>query len=475
MGGRFKPLSDSRIQQIDLTARGILRNIGCSCDSESVTNLLLDAGAVRLENSRIGFPDDVVDETLAAANRQLVLCGQDPVHDLKLEPTQVYLGTGGASPNVIDLDTGVYRPSSLRDLYDLARLVDGLDNIQFFSRPVVAGDMDTPKLLDLNTAFAALKGTSKHVCTSISCPSHVGPVAKMCHAIAGGRGAFTERPFLSVLVNHVASPLRLVGEACEVLVAAVRHGLPVHINSFSLLGASTPVTIAGTLAQNIAETMAGVLLACSVDPKAAFVFGPRPMVTDLRTGALTGGSGEQAFLTASAVQLSRHLDLPNSTIAGATDSKAADAQSGYEKALSVTMAAHAGCNLITQACGTQASLMACSFGGMVVDNDMLGSILRSLHDHDLGAVDKAEASILEAVEGDGHFLGHTETMQRMKTDFLYPLVADRTSHEAWTENGSRQVIDRARDLAISILQQHHPSHLDAGIEAGLRKRFPLRL
>ncbi len=387
----------------------------------------------------------------------------------------MYLGTGGASPHVIDLETGAYRPSSLQDLYDLARLVDGLNNIHFFSRPVVAGDMDTPKLLDINTAFVALKGTSKHVCTSISWPSHVSLIAEMCYAIAGSREAFMERPFLSVLVNHVASPLRLVGEACEVLVAAIRHGLPVHINSFSLLGASTPVTIAGTLAQNIAETIAGVVLAYSVNPAAAFVFGPRPMVTDLRTGALTGGGGEQAFLTASAVQLSRHLDLPNSTIAGATDSKIADAQSGYEKSLSVTMAAHAGCNLITQACGTQASLMACSYGGMVVDNDMLGSILRSLHRHDLGAVDAVEESILEAVEGDGHFLGHPETIRRMKTDFLYPQVADRKSHEAWIEDGSRQVIDRARDLASSILRQQRPSHLDASIEAGLRKKFPIRL
>ena len=158
----------------------------------------------------------------------------------------------------------------------------------------------------------------------------------------------------------------------------MRQGLPVHVNTFGQLGASSPVTIAGCVAQTMAETLAGLVVAWLIDPAVTAICGPRPMITDLRTGGMAGGAGEQAMLTAIAVQMTGFLDLPNSTIAGASDSKISDAQSGYEKCLTVSMAAQSGANLITQACGMQAGLMGCSFESYVIDNEMLGAVLRAL-------------------------------------------------------------------------------------------------
>jgi trimethylamine--corrinoid protein Co-methyltransferase len=297
----------------------------------------------------------------------------------------------------------------------------------------------------------------------------------MCATIAGSPEAFREKPFLSLNINHVVPPLRFDPDACDVLIEAVRLGIPVSVNTFGQLGASSPVTIAGSVTQTIAETLAGVVVAWAADPGARVIFGPRPMVTDLRTGAMSGGGGEQALLTATAIQMARHYGLPNSTIAGATDSKLADAQAGFEKALNVSLAVQAGCNIITQACGVQASLMGASFEAYVIDNDMLGAILRSASQLEVSPQTVSPAMISEVVRGEGHFLGHADTFARMQSDFLYPRIADRRSPAEWEADGAKDIRQVAHDRAQEILAQHFPGHLNEATITSLRQSCDIRL
>ena len=216
---------------------------------------------------------------------------------------------------------------------------------------MVARDMPDDTLLDLNTAYASLSGTQKHVLTSASSAESVRDIAALCYEIAGSKEAFRDRPFLSLSINHAVPPLRFSDDACDVLLAAAEQGIPCHVNTFGQLGASSPVTIAGCVAQTISETLAGLVVAWLANPDGVVIFGPRPIITDLRTGGMAGGCGEQAMLTATSVRVAQYSDLPNSTIAGATDSKAVDAQSGFEKCISVSLAAQTGANMITQSCG----------------------------------------------------------------------------------------------------------------------------
>jgi trimethylamine--corrinoid protein Co-methyltransferase len=167
------------------------------------------------------------------------------------------------------------------------------------------------------------------------------------------------------------------------------------------------------------------------------------MLTDLRTGAMSGGSPEGAIAMAASAQMANYYGLPGSTIAGATDSKVADAQSGYEKSLAVTLAAQAGSNLITQAAGMQASLMGCALESYVIDNDMLGGIMKSLSAIEVSDETLALDAIEQVVHGEGHFLGRPETLERMQTDFVYPDIGDRRGIDEWQADGSRD-IRRAR-------------------------------
>lgn len=474
-GGRLSVLSEAQIAAIHAASLTLLDDLGLSEAPPEAVRLVTDAGGRLGDDGRLTFPPDLVTRALDGLSRGFTLHGRAPGLDLDLSEARVHAGTGGAAPRILDPGAARFRPSTLADLYDAARLVDRLDNIRFFSRSLVATDMPDARALDLNTAFAALAGTARHVMVSASAPAHLGDIAALCAAVAGGAEAFRARPFLSLNVNHVVPPMRFSPEAVEVLIAAARAGLPVMVNTFGQLGASSPVTVAGCLAQSNAETLAGMVIAWAAEPGVRAVYGARPMVTDLRSGGMAGGSGEQALLTAAATQLARHYGLANSTIAGATDSKIPDAQAGYEKALTVTLAAQAGANLITQAAGMQAGLMGASLEAYVIDDDMIGAALRTLAPVEVSPETLSPAMIAETIRAEGHFLGHAETYRRMRTDFLYPGLADRHPVERWEEAGSPDIRAGAQAAAREILARHFPDHLAPGLVADLRRRFDIRL
>ena len=474
-GGRYQPLDPDDLPQIDQAARTILADVGMAEAPDIVVEHVTRAGGNLDADGRLHFSRELIENALQGLARDFTLCGQDPAYDMRLEAARVHVGSGGAAPLIRDLDSGSYRESMLRDLYDAARLVDCLDNIHFFSRSLVARDMPDAQTLDINTAYACLAGTRKHVFAAATEAASVEQIAEMCYLVAGSREAFEARPFLSLNCNIPVPPLRFDAESCAVAAAAVRCGIPLHANTFGQMGASSPVTLAGTIAQTIAETLSGMIFAWLIDPRARVIFGTRPMLTDLRTGAMSGGSPEGAIAMAASAQMGSFYGLVNSTIAGATDSKLADAQSGYEKALSVTLAAQAGSNLVTQAAGMQASLMGCALESYVIDNDMLGSILQSLAPVEVSDETLALQAIDEVAHGEGHFLGRAETLERMQSDFVYPQIADRRGIEEWQADGAKDIHQVAVERTREILDRHYPKHIPDEVDAILRERFDIRL
>lgn len=469
-GGTWRPMCDQDCQRMAEAAIQILTDIGVSQAPPIMCEAITAAGG-KLHDGRLLFSQAQIADYLMRARSDLLLAGQRPEHDLKVGGTAVYAGTGGAAPYVADQALGGFRPSSLADLYQAARLADALEHLQFFARSLVARDIDDPLRLDLSTAAACLMGTAKHVMVQASQARHVEDIAALCYRVAGGEAAFRARPFLSLNVNHAVPPLRMHAEAIEVMAAAARAGIPVHANVFGQLGASSPVTLAGSVAQTLAETLAGLVFLDTLVPGAAAVAGPRAMITDLRSGGMAGGAGEQVLATGMAVQVLRLWDLPCSVIAGATDSKRADFQAGYEKAMTIASAAQAGANLITQAAGTQAGLMAMSPAAMVADNDMLGAVLRSLSPVVVDEETLALASIKAVVEGEGHFLGQPETYARMRSDFLYPKLADRSALEAWMAAPTADMEARAWQQARALAKTHWPTHGDLQTRRAILQDF----
>ncbi len=475
VGGRYEPLTKRDIDAIHLAVLELLETLGLSDAPQCMIDIVTSHGGTYTHDGRLRFPRQLVSKAIADIRRDVVLWSRRNGYHLKLSGTRVHVGTGGAAPRIYDFKSNSYRETTVSDLYDMARIVDLQEHIHFFSRPVVATDAPNSFDLDVNTLYACSAGTSKHICMSVTDPENVKTIAEICYSVAGGEQEFRTRPFVTVMATHVVPPMRFATESCEVVEQAVRYGLPVQLISAGQMGATSPVTLAGSIVQAVAESLAGVTFAWLVDPNATIIFAPKPLVSDLRTGAMCGGGGEQAVVMAAAAQVGRHYGLPVACIAGYSDSKVHDAQAGYEKNLSVTLAAHAGCNMISHACGTLASMLGSSLESFVIDNDMLGGVLRSIHGVEVNRETIAADAIHDVVLGEGHYLGHAQTLERMKSDYVYPQVADRQTPDAWQADGSQDMLERARATVREILNTHQPNYLAPDVDAKLRERFNILL
>ncbi|NOD77815.1 MULTISPECIES: trimethylamine methyltransferase family protein [unclassified Ruegeria] len=475
IGGQFMPLDNSKLVHITDTAFDILEKIGVSGAPEDIRTLALENGATERADGRITFSRTLVEDIIAGACKRVELPGFNRDRGIEVGGGRVHIGTGGAAVQVLDAATNTFRDSTLQDLYSLMRIVDACDSIHYSLRPVVARDLEDPLTLDINTAFAAMKATSKPIGTSFFEPASVTPVVEMFDAALGANGAFKAQPFCFASVCHVVPPLTLAEEACGVMRECVRLGIPLQICSAAQAGATSPAALAGALAQGLAESLAGLVLVNMMQPGFPCILAFLPFISDLRTGAMTGGSGEAAVANAAAAQLLLNLGLPSTVSAGMTDAKTADAQSGYEKGYTIALAAQGGADMINLSVGMLGSIMAASKEALVIDNDMCGAILRSVRGVEMfeGSIDLD--MIEQVVTGEGHFLGTAQTLDLMTKEYVYPSLGDRQSVNDWLESGAQTVWDKAIARVAEIEAQPAPSHLPADIEAALRARLPIHL
>ena len=476
IGGRYQPLSESEVGRIHGAALDVLEQIGLARAIPSCIELFTEAGATMTDEGRLLIPRALVEDALAKAGRHFVLHGRDPRHDLEPWGKKVHFGTAGAAVHMVDSETGVYRDTLLTDLYDVARLIDRLDNIHFFQRSLVARDMIDPRDLDFNTCYACVAGTTKHVGSSWVDPAHLAETMEMLHLIAGGEKQWRERPFVSMSACFVVPPLNFAEDACRCLEAGVRAGMPILLLAAGQAGATSPAALPGAVVQEVAEVLAGLVYVNLIVPGHPAMFGAWPFVSDLRTGAMSGGSGEQALLMAACAQMAHFYDLTGAVAAGMTDSKLPDAQSGYEKGYTQALSGLAGGNLIYESAGMHASLLGVCYESFVVDNDIIGSVLRAVRGFEVTEDNLSVEAIRETcIGGVGHFLGSAQTLELMERDYIYPEVGDRTSPKEWAEQGSKDILQHARARVEKILSSHYPTYIDPAVDAQIREKFDVFL
>ncbi len=475
LGGGYQPLSQQNVSAIYQAALHVLATTGLKDATDTVRAAALARGCDEDQDGRLRFPNTLVEEIIAGAGRNFTLHGQTPDKDIQIKDGHVHFATGGAAVKMLDSETKAYRPSTLADLYDLARVCDTLNNIQWFARPVVATDIEDWRELDLNTVYAIAKGTTKHLGTSIVLDSHVAEIIDLLDMMVGRTGAFAERPFLSVHATTIVSPLTFAKDSSDVATAAARAGMPILSQTGPMAGATAPAALAGTLVQTVAEALAGLIAINLVKPGHPVIASGWPFVVDLRTGSFSGGSGEQALLGAGFAQVMRSLKLPSGTPAGMADSKVPDNQSGYEKALTVAMAAMAGPDFVYESIGMLGGLLGCSLEAMVIDDEMISSIRRTMRGIEVNDATISTDLIDQTARGIGHFLGAEQTMSLMESEYVYPILGDRLSPEDWAEKGSRDIWDRATERVKTILAQPEPDHISAQADAAVRAKYPIRM
>ena len=474
-GGHYRPLAPGDVERIHQASLEVLERVGIEVPPSEGREIFRAAGArMDDETNRVYISRSMVEDALATAQNEVLLAGRDPEHDMVLGGTRVYMGTGGAAVKVLDLETGRARESTLADVAQVGRLVDALDNIHFYLRCCVARDVAN-ELLDINTFYAAVANTGKHVTGNCYSVDSVRDVLEMAELIAGSPEALRERPFISFVTCWTVSPLRYAPETVDVLTEVVRQEMPVFLSSAPQSGATSPAALAGSLVQINAEELSGIVFTQLVKPGTPVVLGYVPSVSDLRTGNFVGGAPEFALMHAAVAQLGQFYNLPVYNSSGLTDAKVPDIQAGYEKGITSLAAALAGANYIHHSAGFLESMLTVAYEQYVIDDDVNGSIMRMVRGIEVNDETLSVDVIEQVCRGEGHYLGTQQSLELMNSEYYYPHTGDRQRRQDWEAAGSQDMWQRARERAREILRSHRPPPLPPGADEAIRQRFEIVL
>jgi trimethylamine--corrinoid protein Co-methyltransferase len=293
----------------------------------------------------------------------------------------------------------------------------------------------------------------------------------MIHRIAGGEAAWRARPFISNSNCFVVPPMKFAEESCMAMESCIRGGMPVLLLSAGQAGATAPAPIALAIVQAVAECLAGVVYVNAMAPGHPAIFGTWPFVSDLRTGAMSGGSAEQALLTAGCAQMHHFYGLPGGAAAGISDSKLPDMQAGWEQGITNVLAGLSGLNMVYEAVGMHASLLGFCLESLVLGDDILGQVMRCVRGIDV-TEDSTSIEAMKAVclGGPGHYLGTDQTLQLMQTEYIYPTLGNRMSPKEWVEADRPMLLDKAIARKNSILAKAG-RQIDPDVDAAIRADY----
>lgn len=446
-GGSYKPLSDDDIAQIHDTSMRVFEDVGFQVNSDKALTFFQDAGSI-VDDGIVRLPREAVMELVARAHSEVTLYGRDPQHHINLGGTRVYAGTGGTALNVIDTASGERRQATLRDLKRITRLVDGLENIHFFLLPTYPNDVPAENV-DVNRFFAGLDNTAKHVMGGIYTTEGIEQVIRMAEIIAGSTEKLRQEPLISMIVCAI-SPLKIDRVYGDMIVTIAEAGIPLALPAEPLCGATSPVTLAGNLVIQNVDSLTEVCLTQLVNPGTPVIYGSVASSADFRDLKYIAGSIEMGLLNAAGAQLAQFYRLPFYATAGISDAKIVDAQCGYESALSSLLCALSGANFIHDAAGLLDFALSVSYEKYVVDNEIIGMVMRAVEGIKVNE-DTLAFDLIKEVGPGGNFVSAKHTRKYMRTEHYRTTLSDRDHLEEWQAKGKRDTYARARNRVEEIL------------------------
>jgi trimethylamine---corrinoid protein Co-methyltransferase len=458
-------LADNEKGQIADEAIDLLGSVGMRFAGSRVLPLLDARGADVDENTGIArLPRELVEWAIAETPRSFVMAGATAADDVVFgEGEPFHFAPSGCVAKTLDFRTGIRRPSTLTDLRECTALMDELPQLDLMWTQVSATDVPLERR-ELVEYFTMLTETSKHV-TFVDCPNEVDAVIRICEVLSGDLDRFRERPRISTVVT-AASPLQVEGPVLDVHVALAACGVPIEVYSMTIAGATSPVTLAGTVVQGLAEFL-GIATALQVAaPGAKLVFCFGSGVLDMLRTTFSLGCVESALMGAMATEVGHYLGVPTLNPGLSTDSKHPGLQTGYEKALKVASVCGANPDVVS-GWGLIDSHNTMYLPQSVVDNEIAAMVRRLQGEVEISEATLAGEAIAKSGPGGG-YLGQKETARRIRAgEHLMPTVSNRLSHDKWVEEG-RTENDVANDEVERILAARaskEPSLNDAQIDA----------
>jgi len=450
-GGSYRPLTEDSIIKIDHTVMRVIEEVGFEVNSEAALNLFEEAGAwVDRKERRVRLPQAKARKLIGIAPPEVRLCGQEEKNDIYLGGNRVYTGTGGTALYIYEPTTKQKRLATLEDLKRIARLVNRLDNIHLFMLPTYPNELPIEQV-DVNRFFAGLDNTTKHIMGGVYTLDGIKQVLKMAEMVAGSAEKLDERPLISMIACSI-SPLKMDAQYGDLVIEIAQRGIPLVCPAEPLCGATSPITLAGNLVIQTADSLMGVMLTQIVKPGTPVIFGSVATNTNLSDFKYLAGSVEMGLLNAAGAQMAQFYHLPFYATGGMTDSKVLDAQSGYESAITSLLCALAGANFIHDAAGMMEFAMTACYEKFVIDNEILGMVMRAVSGIKVSDNTLAFDLIKEVGPG-GNFVAARHTRRFMRREHYRPTLSDQNSREEWEAKGGEAIWQKAGKKARRLIAE----------------------
>ena len=462
--GIFEYFSKDEIDRIHVTTLEVLEKVGVKIEEENALKLLDSIGSdVDFSKKIAKIPQSIVEEAIKISPSSVLFAGRDTKFDLKLEGKRVNFGLGEGAINILESDTNSIRPSTKMDAANASKLADALPTIDFVMPLFTSQDVPKP-VMPLHNLHAALKNTEKPVMVvDFGLDAHY--LIEMASAIVGGKQALKERPLLGMYSEPI-SPLTHGKDHIKNLMTFANAELPIVYIPSPASCSTAPATMAGAIVQSNAETLSGNVIAQFTKKGAKFIYGADTSIMDQRTGVFSYGAPEWMVVNLAMAQLGRYYKLPIWSTGGCSDSKVLDGQATLEAALSLFIAASSGANLIHDVgsylnFGLTGSLELVTICDEIIS--MITYILKGIEVND----ETLALDVITKVGPGGHFITQKHTLDFLRKEHWMPTLLDRQMRDRWVKNGSKDLLERAREKTKKILSDHNPSPLPADIEKEL--------
>lgn len=448
----LQTLSQAEVNAIHETSLAILREAGVRVHHETILRLIGEQGGqVDRDRQLARLPEKMVMEAVARAGKQFVLHGRGAGRTARFGFGDLNQLSSPGQYAWIDSETQAQRPATLADARQAIRLGDALSQI------TIVGSMAQPreiseKYREVELTAELVKGSTKPTRTWVHNRPAARWVLEIYRAIAGGAAQLRARPMAECFLEPI-SPLQFPRDGLDAMIEFIAAGQPVSIGPMAMASGTAPGTLAGTLAQENAEILAGVVIAQLLGPGTPILYGGIPHILDPRHSICSFGSPEQGLMAVAMVQIARAYGFPAYINVGLTDAKALDTQAGMEKAATLTLGALAGGELFGHAgiCGTD---HGASLEWLAADDELLAYVKRLVRGFEV-TPEKLAADVVQAAGPGGNFLAEPHTVTHFRGELWAPGAAwTRQAWATWNDTGRTTMAGRLRQRVGEILAQH---------------------
>ncbi len=456
-------LSKDEIKDIHSTSLEILEKTGILVRNPTALSILKKA-ACETEADIVKLPISLIEESLGKCPRKFILYSQDTEHEYIVGDDHVLYNPGSSVPNILDHTSRTIRKALAQDFIESISVTNELDKIAAQSTSIIPSDI--PEMIsDFYRLYTVPKYSQKPVITGAFRKEGVPDMLKLLQS-GDQEEDWNEKP-TAIFDCCPTSPLTWSDTSGQHLIDCAKAGIPAEIVPAPLMGATSPITIAGTLAQSNAEVLSGLVIAQLVNSGCPVVYGGAPSPLDMRHATPRFGSIESIMTACASAEIGKHYGLPTHAYLGISDSKAIDAQLGFESAVGLILGALSRINIISGP-GALAFIKCQSLEKLVIDNEICGTafrLMKGIDFNDFHIIYELVASVVHS----GDFLKQRHTSKKLRQEHFMPSnIIDRVSEESWMSSGAATARERAKKRVDELLNDAPSSDNETVQQLALR-------